>query len=155
KALALRPEERYPTPAALAADLERWLAEDALSPGGRALLTEARERETAARLRAEEKAEEARGQRERAERERDEARLHLYVATLRLAQQSWKDRHALRVLDLLDELRPTRPEDKDSRGFEWYYLQRLCRQAVRVLRGHTAAVRGLAFSRDGRHLASG
>jgi WD40 repeat protein/serine/threonine protein kinase len=154
KALALRPEDRYPTPTALVRDLEHWLAEETLSPGGRALLAEARERETAARLEAEEQAVEARNQRQQAERERDEARLHLYVANMQLAQQSWRHNHVMRVLELLEELRPLQPEGNDLRGFEWYHLWRLCQQTARVLRGHTGAVRGAAFSPDGQHLAS-
>jgi WD40 repeat protein len=40
------------------------------------------------------------------------------------------------------------------RGFEWYYLQRLCQLDLRTLNGHTARVHGVAFSPDGGQIAS-
>jgi WD40 repeat protein/serine/threonine protein kinase len=154
KALALRQQDRHPTPAALASELEHWLAEETLSPGGRALLAEARERETVARLQAEEQAALAREQRGQAEVERDEARLNLYVANMHLAQQAWNHNHFMRVVELLNQLRPPHPGDKDPRGFEWYYLYRLCQRTVRIIRAHSGGVKAIAFSPDGQHLAS-
>src|SRR5207244_9075231 len=58
------------------------------------------------------------------------------------------------VLQRLDELRPRESDDPDFRGFEWHYLQRLCRLDLRTLEGHTAPVAGVAFSPDGRNVAS-
>jgi serine/threonine protein kinase len=40
------------------------------------------------------------------------------------------------------------------RGFEWYYLQRLCQLELRTLRGHGNAVWGVAYSPDGSRIAS-
>ena len=37
-------------------------------------------------------------------------------------------------------LEPRRPGDPDMRGFEWYYLRRLCETSARTLRGHSAPV---------------
>jgi hypothetical protein len=39
--------------------------------------------------------------------------------------------------------------DPDLRGFEWYYLQRLCQLDLRTLRGHGNVVWGVAYSPDG------
>src|SRR5262249_23727322 len=44
--------------------------------------------------------------------------------------------------------------DPDLRGFEWYYLQRLCQLELHTLQGHAGSVLGVAFSPDGRRLAS-
>ncbi len=46
--------------------------------------------------------------------------------------------------------------DPDLRGFEWYFLQDLCRgQHLQVLTGHTATVTCTAVSPDGTRAASG
>jgi WD40 repeat protein/serine/threonine protein kinase len=44
--------------------------------------------------------------------------------------------------------------DPELRGFEWYYLQRLFQLELRTLRGHGNGVTGVAYSPDGRRLAS-
>ena len=54
----------------------------------------------------------------------------------------------------LEVVEPQPPETPDRRGFEWYYLRRLCDASTRTLRGHTGAVYGVAFSPDGRRLVS-
>ena len=53
----------------------------------------------------------------------------------------------------LDQHRP-KPGEEDLRGFEWFYLWRLCHSAQLTLRGHEALVRCVAFSPDGRFLAT-
>ena len=72
---------------------------------------------------------------------RDEARegediaRHLaYAATLNLAERDWRDANVAQVLRQLDETRPPRGKS-DLRGFEWYYLDRLCHSQERVLTG--------------------
>src|SRR5262249_13758733 len=75
-------------------------------------------------------------------------------AQTNLAQQAWEAGQPSRVLELLESLRP-KFDQEDLRGFEWYYLWRLCHPGFRsTLRGHTGPICGLAFSADGRTLAS-
>jgi WD40 repeat protein len=52
------------------------------------------------------------------------------------------------------EHEPRGDGEPDLRGFEWYYLQSLCRLDLRTLRGHTSGVVKVAYSPDGRRLAS-
>ena len=55
-----------------------------------------------------------------------------------------------RVRELLRQHAPgaDRLEDEDLRGFEWYYVNRLCHSDLLTIPGHA-----LAFSPDGRHIA--
>jgi WD40 repeat protein/serine/threonine protein kinase len=92
-------------------------------------------------------------QRRAAVAQRDVARLTAYVAHMNLAQREWDDAHVPRVLDLLEGERPKEGET-DLRGFEWFYFERLCHSDLRTLRGHTGSVLGVAFSPDGRRIAS-
>jgi WD40 repeat protein/serine/threonine protein kinase len=55
----------------------------------------------------------------------------------------------------LRDQEPHDPGDPDWRSFEWYYLQRQGQQELRVLKGHTSGVSQVAYSPDGRRLASG
>src|SRR5262249_52109915 len=59
-----------------------------------------------------------------------------------------------RAVELLGEHRPRQDTDKDPRGFEWHYLWRLCHPDGLTLHGHIFPVYGVAFSPDGRLLAS-
>jgi WD40 repeat protein/predicted Ser/Thr protein kinase len=95
----------------------------------------------------------ARANEDRAIASEDDARHLAYAATLNLAERDWRDVNVAQVLHHLDETRP--PEGKsDLRGFEWYYLDRLARRQGRILAGHTDYVLGVAYSRDGRRVAS-
>jgi len=91
--------------------------------------------------------------RDEAKRQRDVARGTAYVAHMSLAQREWDGTHVARVLDLLEDERPSEGET-DLRGFEWFYLNRLCHFDLRTLKGHTGVVTGVAFSPDGRRIAS-
>jgi eukaryotic-like serine/threonine-protein kinase len=85
--------------------------------------------------------------------QRDAARFNAYIAHMNLAQREWENAHVARVLDLLESERPGKGRI-DLRGFEWYYLKRLCHSDLRTLRGHSGNVMGVAFSPDGRRIAS-
>ena len=68
---------------------------------------------------------------------RDMARRAAYIAHMNLAQHEWDDTHVARVLDLLEDERP-REGETDLRGFEWFYLNRLCHSDFRTLKGHSS-----------------
>jgi hypothetical protein len=70
-----------------------------------------------------------------------------------LAQHAWDENNVLRARELLAGM-PTEAAGRDLRGFEWYYLSRLCHSEVATLQGHDGYVLGVAFSPDGRRLAS-
>jgi WD40 repeat protein/tRNA A-37 threonylcarbamoyl transferase component Bud32/DNA-directed RNA polymerase subunit RPC12/RpoP len=78
-----------------------------------------------------------------------------YISDIRLAQQAWEQENIGRLLQLLDSQRPKQTGDVDLRGFEWYYWYRLCRTVLMTLNGHTDQVTSVAFSPDGRRMASG
>ncbi|HMF18734.1 MAG TPA: protein kinase, partial [Gemmataceae bacterium] len=72
----------------------------------------------------------------------------LYQTRVLLADQYWFNNNADLAAQKLAECPPK------LRGWEWRYLNRLVSGNVRVFRGHEAGVPALAFSADGRRLAS-
>ena len=78
----------------------------------------------------------------------------LYLAEMGLARQAWQEGQMDMVPQYLDQQVPKGPGDEDRRGFVWYYLQRLCHLDLRTLEGHQGTVHDVAYSPDGRTLAS-
>jgi WD40 repeat protein/serine/threonine protein kinase len=102
---------------------------------------------------AQEKAQEANAQRDEAQRQRDEVRTLLYAANMNLAQHAWEAGDIRRVRELLRRHRPKAGES-DLRGFEWYYLDRLCHAELLTFRSSAEGGWDLAYSPDGKRLAS-
>jgi tRNA A-37 threonylcarbamoyl transferase component Bud32 len=182
KALALQPEQRYGTALALAADVERWLADEPVAAYaepwvvrsrrwlgkhrtlvasavvgvvvavvgltvGLVLLAAAAEGEAQARKKAEQKENEATEQ-------RNETRRTLYLAQMNLAQREYEASNLTHVRELLEAQASWPPGAEDLRGFEWHYWNRLAHRELRTLEGPAGGVWSVAFSPDGRRLAS-
>jgi eukaryotic-like serine/threonine-protein kinase len=95
----------------------------------------------------------AQTQRRQAEQFAEEVRTRLYAADMRLAFQSWNSADLRQTLQLLQRYIPE-PGESDLRGFEWYYLWRLCHDERLVLSGHKGEVYWVAFSPDGARLVT-
>jgi WD40 repeat protein/serine/threonine protein kinase len=77
----------------------------------------------------------------------DRERLEAYYQRITVAH------HELSLDNLAAALRALRECPEDLRGWEWYYLMRLCKVEPLVIRAR-AEVNGVAFSPDGERLAS-
>lgn len=87
-------------------------------------------------------------------RERRVTEGRLYAADMNLAHQAWTLGNVARAQELLKAHRP-QPGREDLRGFEWRYLWTLCQGHTPVtFRGHPKLVGALAFSPDGKTMAS-
>jgi WD40 repeat protein len=171
KCLLKQPSQRYASAAALADDLRRFQAGEPIQ----ARRTSRPERawrwcrrnpivailagcialalllgtgvSTALAIRADREARRARNEKVQSDR-------RLYLAEIHLAEQAWQEGRSDLVLHHLRRaIESNRPDDPDLRGFEWYYLKRQC-ELGGILPGHKGMVRGVAFSPDGRLLAS-
>jgi WD40 repeat protein/serine/threonine protein kinase len=88
-----------------------------------------------------------------AEAARTTAEDRLYFNRIALAHQAWRGYQVGPADRILDECIPTSGQE-DRRSWEWRYLRRLCRSSVLTLPGHHATVKTVAYSPDGRLLAS-
>ena len=86
--------------------------------------------------------------------ETDLGRRRLYVSEINYAGQAWKDGQPGLALERLDSQIPAAVDPPDLRGFEWYYLRRLCQGGIRSLPGRGVPIQGLSVSPDGRSLAT-
>ena len=73
----------------------------------------------------------------------------MYVAKLASAKQAWLDGDIEQLGDILDSCL------SKHRHFEWHYLKRLCLSQPLCCRGHADTVNAVAFSPDGKRIASG
>ncbi|HZV08045.1 MAG TPA: protein kinase, partial [Gemmataceae bacterium] len=76
-----------------------------------------------------------------------------YIADMNLARVSWDENNLARGRELLDKHRP-RPREKDLRGFEWHYLNRLLHGQELIVKAHGDRVTAIAFTPDGKRLIS-
>lgn len=177
KCLEKDPVRRYATAAALEDDLRRYLSgETTLArPTGTAgrMWKWARRRPTIAALSAvlaatlattfigsivynaklQSALSETTEQRELAKASAFSSRQLLYTADIRRAFSAWNNQHVAQVLGILKQQIPVAGE-YDHREFAWYYLRGLCEQQVNTYRGHEGEVFGVAWSPDGKLLAS-
>jgi len=98
--------------------------------------------------RAEKQKREAERQERVAEREKEQAEGNLYVARIALAHQKWLTGEVGESERTLDAC------PAHFRHWEWGYLKRLCHLDLLTLRGHTDVVESVAFSPDGKRLAT-
>ncbi|MFC1604559.1 protein kinase [Planctomycetota bacterium] len=91
----------------------------------------------------------------KAENEAESRRRLLYVSNMNLAMQAWEVGNLDRMKQLLDQHSQPEPGQEDLRGFEWNYLWNVWHGTTTIPSlTHEAAVNSVAFSPDGKTLAS-
>lgn len=78
----------------------------------------------------------------------------LYAARINLTYRLLEKAQVAAAAEMLDSIRPEATDGVDLRGWEWYYLKRLCHSELWRFLGHTGEVRTVAYSADGRLVAS-
>jgi WD40 repeat protein len=86
-------------------------------------------------------------QRARAEQQEELVRRFLYFSRVNLADRAWHENQMARMDELL-------AGGEDLRGFEWHYIWHLRHSWLRSLEGHGSSLACVAYSPDGRLLAS-
>src|SRR5262249_39125434 len=83
------------------------------------------------------------------------ARQRFYGVQMILIQREFDANNIGRVRELLEELVPGQADVADLRGFEWYYWNRLAHRELKTFQKQGTGLTSLAFSPDGRRIASG
>ena len=91
-------------------------------------------------------------EREKAVTERDRSNRLLYDSNIYFASSAIAYGQYTLARERLDELLD--PGSREMRGFEWFYLRRAFHENEATLTGHSGAVMAVAFSPDGKMLAS-
>jgi serine/threonine protein kinase len=109
---------------------------------------------------AQEQKREADNAKAQAEKRRDELanlnetlRRANYIADMNLARVAWDENNLARTGELLEKYR-LRPGEKDLRGFEWHYLNRLLHGDELIISAHDGWVTAVVFKPDGKRLVS-
>ena len=90
-----------------------------------------------------------------AEREQTElAQQRLYDVRMNSVQRNWEEYNDRLFRQGLEEQLPANQGGIDRRGFEWFYWQRKIASGHITLNGHSDLVLSVAFSPDGKWLAS-
>ncbi|MGH9767872.1 MAG: WD40 repeat domain-containing protein [Blastocatellia bacterium] len=84
------------------------------------------------------------------------ARQFYYAANMNLAQEAYENIKFSRLYDLLNTFLPSRDNQQfaPAREFYWYYLWRAAHHETQTLKGHESSGLSVAFSPDGKTLAS-
>jgi serine/threonine protein kinase/WD40 repeat protein len=84
----------------------------------------------------------------------DLAQRYLYTSRMRLADELLNNGDGARAAQLLENYVPPSTQ-AHRRGFEWYYLRKRLHPEQLTLQAHQGQTYGVAYSPDGRTLASG
>jgi eukaryotic-like serine/threonine-protein kinase len=163
KCLHKQPERRYESAAALADDLERWLRGEPIE-ARRSSLRErvvkwARRRPAIAALLVLCIVFMVTGivggvwYNTRLQTSLETSRRHVYAAHMSEALDAWQHDDMPRLMELLEAHRP-QPGRDDLRGFEWYYLWRLCHRDRYTTQAQPGTVAAIAVSADSATLAT-
>jgi eukaryotic-like serine/threonine-protein kinase len=163
KCLEKRPQQRYPSAEALANDLDRWLAGEPIearpSSTWERTIKWARRKPAIAALLGVVALVSLAGlggilwQWRQTEAAARALRRNLYVADLNLAQRALNENNLGRAVELISKYVP-RAGEEDLRGFEWRLLWKQTRGSELATLVHGNFVEAVAFSPDGKALAS-